>query len=150
MSAAGYITDVAYIPGFYPQMAPVALRHVAALNGVAPPAVAGGFRYLELGCGLGRVISTLAAANPGGEFIGVDVNPEHTAAAAAEIAAAGLGNARVLTADLGSLAADLGEFEFIALHGVFSWVGPEVRERILEVGVDALLGHEHLRGKGVE
>jgi SAM-dependent methyltransferase len=133
MSAAGYITDVAYIPGFYPQMAPVALRHVAALNGVAPPRVAGGFRYLELGCGLGRVISTLAAANPGGEFIGVDVNPEHTAAAAGEIAAAGLGNARVLTADLGSLAADLGEFEFIALHGVFSWVGPEVRERILDV-----------------
>jgi SAM-dependent methyltransferase len=133
MSAAGYITDVAYIPGFYPQMAPVALRHVAALNGVAPPSVAGGFRYLELGCGLGRVLSTLAAANPGGEFVGVDVNPEHTAVAAREIAAAGLGNARVLTADLTALAADLGEFEFIALHGVFSWVGPEVRERILDV-----------------
>ncbi|MFM7244107.1 MAG: methyltransferase regulatory domain-containing protein [Planctomycetaceae bacterium] len=133
MSAAGYITDVAYIPGFYPQMAPVALRHVAVLNGVAPPRVAGGFRYLELGCGLGRVVSTLAAANPAGEFIGVDVNPEHTAAAGREIAAAGLTNARVLTADVASLTDDLGEFEFIALHGVFSWVGPDVRERLLDV-----------------
>jgi SAM-dependent methyltransferase len=133
MTAAGYITDVAYIPGFYPQMAPGALRHVAVLNGVAPPAVAGGFRYLELGCGLGRVVTTLAAANPRGEFVGIDLNPEHTAAAGREIAAAGIANARVLTADFAGLPADLGEFEFIALHGVFSWVGPEVRTRILDV-----------------
>ena len=60
MSAAGYVTDIAYVPGFYPQMAPVSLRHVAALNGVVPPATASGFRYLELGCGLGRSFTTLA------------------------------------------------------------------------------------------
>jgi len=133
MSSAGYVTDVAYVPGFYPQMAPVALRHVAALNGVAPPATAAGFRYLELGCGLGRVVTTLASANPRGEFVGVDVNPEHTAAAGRDIAAAGLANVRMITGDFASLPADLGEFEFVALHGVFSWVGPEVREQILEV-----------------
>ncbi|MFM7205304.1 MAG: methyltransferase regulatory domain-containing protein [Planctomycetaceae bacterium] len=133
MSAAGYVTDIAYVPGFYPQLAPVALRHVAALNGVRPPAAAPGYRYLELGCGLGRGFTTLAAANPHGEFVGVDVNPEHTAAAARDIAAGGLGNARVITSDFAALPADIGQFEFIALHGVFSWVGPEVREQILEV-----------------
>jgi SAM-dependent methyltransferase len=133
MTASGYVTDVAYVPGFYPQMAPVTLRHVAALNGIRPPATAKGFRYLELGCGLGRSFTTLAAANPQGEFIGVDVNPDHTAAAARDIAAGGLANARVIASDFASLPADLGEFEFIALHGVFSWVGPEVREQILEV-----------------
>ncbi len=42
-------------------------------------------------------------------------------------------DARVLTADLAELPPELGEFEFIALHGVFSWVGPEVRERILDI-----------------
>jgi hypothetical protein len=67
-AAEGYVTDVAYIPGFYPNLAPTAIRHVAALNRVAPPSVAGGFRYLELGCGLGRSLTTLAAANPQGEF----------------------------------------------------------------------------------
>jgi len=133
MTASGYVTDVAYVPGFYPQMAPVTLRHVAALNGVCPPASGPGFRYLELGCGLGRSFTTLAAANPRGEFIGVDINPDHTAAAARDIAAGSLANARVITSDFASLPADLGEFEFIALHGVFSWVGPEVREQILEV-----------------
>ena len=86
-TSAGYLTDVAYIPGFYPQMAPVAMRFVAALNRVAPPR-ATGFRYLELGCGLGRSLTTLAAANPGSEFVGVDVNPEHTAAAAVSRSAA--------------------------------------------------------------
>ena len=131
MTAAGYITDVDYIPGFYPQLAPVAMRHVAALNGVVPPRIADGFRYLELGCGLGRSLTTLAAANPQGTFVGVDVNPEHTAATQRDITAGGLANTRVITSDFASLPADLGEFEFITLHGVWSWVAPEVREQIL-------------------
>jgi SAM-dependent methyltransferase len=130
-AAEGYITDVAYIPGFYPHLAPTAIRHVAALNRVAPPPVAAGFRYLELGCGLGRSLTTLAAANPQGEFVGVDVNPEHTAIVERDIAGGGLTNARVITAGFGGLPADLGSFEFIALHGVFSWVAPHVRDEIL-------------------
>ena len=130
-AAEGYITDVAYIPGFYANMAPTAIRHVAALTRVAPPRVAAGFRYLELGCGLGRSLTTLAAANPQGEFVGVDVNPDHTAMVDRDIAAGGLTNARVITSGIGALPADLGMFEFIALHGVFSWVAPHVRDEIL-------------------
>jgi trans-aconitate methyltransferase len=86
MTAAGYVTDVTYVPGFYPQMSPVAMRYVAALNGVIPPRMAEGFRFLELGCGLGRCLTTLAAAYPQGEFVGVDLNPEHTAAVYPEAA----------------------------------------------------------------
>jgi len=130
--AAGYVTDVAYIPGFYPNMAPVAMRYVASLNRVVPPRP-DAFRYLELGCGLGRSLTTLAAANPTAEFVGVDINPEHTAAVDRDIAAGRLGNARVITAGFDALPENLGEFDFIALHGVFSWVAPEVREQILEV-----------------
>ncbi|NBP52273.1 MAG: class I SAM-dependent methyltransferase, partial [Actinobacteria bacterium] len=130
--STGYLTDVAYIPGFYPNLAPVALRFVAALNRVAPPP-GDRFRYLELGCGLGRSLTTLAAARPHAEFVGVDINPEHTAIASREIEAAGLGNARVITSGFGDLPADLGTFEYVALHGVFSWVAPEVREQILDV-----------------
>ena len=131
MTAAGYVTDVAYVPGFYPQMSPVAMRYVAALNGIIPPQTADGFRFLELGCGLGRCLTTLAAAHPRGEFVGVDLNPDHTAAVARDIAAGELGNARVITADFGHLPDDLGVFDFIALHGVYSWVAPSVRDEIL-------------------
>ncbi|MFM7522195.1 MAG: methyltransferase regulatory domain-containing protein [Planctomycetota bacterium] len=128
-SAAGYITDVSYVPGFYPHLAPVVLRYVAALNRFTPP-LAAGFRYLELGCGLGRTLTTLAAAEPRGEFVGVDVNPQHTAVAERDIAAGGLTNARVLTADFGALPAALGSFSFITLHGVYSWVSDDVRAHI--------------------
>jgi SAM-dependent methyltransferase len=136
-AATGYLTDVAYIPGFYPHMAPVALRHVAALNRIVPPPVRG-FRYLELGCGLGRSLTTLAAANPDAEFIGVDINPEHTAAAAREVAAGGLTNARVITSGFTGLPDDLGEFDYVALHGVFSWVAPGVREEVLQIAREQL------------
>jgi SAM-dependent methyltransferase len=140
--ASGYVTDVSYIPGFYPNMAPVALRYVATLNRVVPPR-GSGYRYLELGCGLGRALATLAAANPDGQFVGVDLNPEHTAAAERDIAAGALSNARVITSDFGHLPADLGQFEFIALHGVFSWVSPQVRDEILAVA------REHLAPGGL-
>jgi len=138
VAAEGYITDVAYIPGFYPNLSPVAIRYVAALNRVAPPKMADGFRYLELGCGLGRSLTTLAAANPQGTFVGVDVNPEHTAAIEKDVAAGALKNVRVLTADFGTLPKDLGEFEFITLHGVLSWVGPEVRDQIVAIAKEHL------------
>jgi len=131
--ADGYVIDVDYIPGFYPQMAPTALRHVAALNRLRPPAVEGGFRYLELGCGLGRSLTTLAAANPAGQFTGVDINARHTAAIEAEVAAGGLDNVRVITADFAGLPDDLGSFDFITMHGVWSWVSPRVRQDVLAV-----------------
>jgi len=138
MNASGYITDLAYIPGFYPHLAPVAMRHVAALNGIVPPPTAAGFRSLELGCGLGRSLTTLAAANPQGEFVGVDVNADHTAAVARDIAAGGLPNCRIITADFGSLPDDLGTFDFIALHGVYSWVAPSVREQVIAIARERL------------
>jgi len=131
-AAAGYITDVSYLPGFYPNMAPVLLRYVATLNRLTPPP-ADRFRYLELGCGLGRVFTTLAAADPRGEFVGVDVNPRHTEVADRDIAAGGLTNARAVTADFATLPDDLGTFSFIVLHGVYSWVAEEVRAQIRAV-----------------
>jgi len=132
-TADGYVIDIDYIPGFYPQMTPASLRLVAALNGLVPPAVKDGFRYLELGCGLGRSLTTLAAANPAGQFVGVDINPRHTAAIEADLAAAELSNVRVITADFGGLPADLGKFDFIAMHGVWSWVSPRVRQDVLAI-----------------
>jgi SAM-dependent methyltransferase len=137
-TADGYVTDVDYIPGFYPQLAPTALRHVAALNRLRPPAVANGFRYLELGCGLGRSLTTLAAANPYGQFTGVDINERHTAAIQADVAAGGLDNVRVITADFSSLPDDIGTFDFIAMHGVWSWVSPRVRQEILTIASSRL------------
>jgi len=137
-NSAGYVTDVAYVPGFYPHLAPKALRHVAILNRIKPPAVADGFKYLELGCGLGRTLTTLAAANPRGSFVGVDLNPQHTAQIARDIEVGGLSNARIVTSDFSQLPDDLRDFDFITLHGVWSWVAPDVRTDILRIASERL------------
>ena len=137
-AAAGYLTDVEYIPGFYPHMSPVAMRYAASLNRVVPPATSKGFRYLELGCGLGRSLTTLAAANPQGEFVGVDINANHIAAVEKDVAAGELKNVQAIASDFASLGKDLGKFDFLTLHGVFSWVAPEVRDQILAVAKEHL------------
>ena len=132
-SAAGYITDLDYIPGFYPHMSPTAIRYAASLNNVVPPTTTDNFRYLELGCGLGQSLTTLAAANSQGEFVGIDINPSHIEIIEKSISAGCLKNARAIHSDFVSLPEDIGIFEFISLHGVFSWVSPEVREQILVI-----------------
>ena len=131
--SAGYVTDVAYLPGYYPFMAPARMRYVASLQGIRSPAVEEGFDFLELGCGFGSTLLTLAAANPQGRFTGVDFMPVHTEQIDREVAATNLRNVRVLCADFAKMPADLPKFDFIALHGVFSWVSPELRQCVLEI-----------------
>lgn len=114
------MTDVSYLPGYYPFMAPARMRYVASLQGIRPPAINRGFDFLELGCGAGSTLLTLAAANPQGSFTGVDFMPVHTRHIEREIAATDLRNVRVLCADFAAMPADLPKFDFIALHGVFS------------------------------
>lgn len=131
--STGYVTDVAYLPGYYPFMAPARMRYVASLQGIQPPAVKEGFHFLELGCGFGSTLLTLAAANPRGRFTGVDFMPVHTEKIEREVASTNLRNVRVLCADFAKMPADLPQFDFIALHGVFSWVSPELRQCVLEI-----------------
>ena len=134
MSEPGYITDIPYTFDFQSHWSPLDLRFVALTCGVKPPAVDGGFRFLELGCGNGVTANVYAAANPEGEFHAVDFNAEHIANARALAEAAGLDNLHFHQASFSELEdMDLGRFDYAALHGVWSWVSPEVREAILEV-----------------
>ena len=131
--STGYVTDVAYLPGYYPFMAPARMRYVASLQGIRPPAVEEGFDFLELGCGFGSTLLTLAAANPQGRFTGVDFMPVHTEQIDRDVTATNLRNVRVLCADFAKMPAVLPQFDFIALHGVFSWVSPELRQCVLQI-----------------
>jgi len=44
-----------------------------------------------------------------------------------------LPNCRIVHGDLAALPADLGQFDFIIAHGVFSWVPPAVQQALLDV-----------------
>ena len=73
--SSGYVSDVEYVGSFYGDLAPPVIDFTCLMNGVAPPARNGRFAYCELGCGVGLTTTCLAAANPQGDFFGVDFNP---------------------------------------------------------------------------
>jgi SAM-dependent methyltransferase len=127
----GYVTDVPYARHFAHQLAPSAIRLVAALNGVAPPP-ADEFTYCEIGSGVGDALVILAASNPRAEFVGIDLNPAHIAASRRLAEEAALPNVRFIEGDLSRLLPDATPaLDFIGAHGFLSWVGPSVRRAIV-------------------
>lgn len=139
---AGYITDVAYLPGYYPNQSPLHLHLACLLGGVAGIEITPKtpLSYLELGCGHGFGALVLAASNPAWRVTGIDFNPAHIAAARELAAEAGIANATFIEADLAGLAADplaneIPPADVATMHGLWSWVADPVRE-----GIVALLG----------
>lgn len=133
----GYNVSVEYTCHFYREMAPDWIDHAARVAGYVPPrrSASGAFRYLELGSGQGMGLCLLAAANPRAEFVGVDFLPAHVAHAQRIAQAAGLTNVRFVEADFANLAADwpsdFGTFDYVALHGVYSWVPEALRAALV-------------------
>jgi SAM-dependent methyltransferase len=131
----GYVVDVEYAAGFYGELAPAHLDLVCLLNGVEPPRHDGAFAYGELGCGQGLTAAVIAAANPAAEVVGVDFNPAHIARARALAAAAGLANLDLRERSFEALAeeaaGDGARFDYVVLHGVYSWVADAQRRAIV-------------------
>jgi SAM-dependent methyltransferase len=130
--ADGYVVDVGYTRGYFRELSPGLLRFVTLLGGVdAPPAAP--YTYYELGCGNGLSTAVHAAADPQGRFIGVDFNPTHIHHAAKLAQDAGLDNVRFLEKSFAELLQGSAEpADFITLHGVWSWIGDEHRQQVLE------------------
>lgn len=134
----GYNTSMGYTYSFFRELAPSWID-LACLTRQVLPQAEHPFRYLELGCGQGVGLCALAALHPEAEFVGIDFNPLHIDHAARLAAAAGLQNIRFLEGDFLQLAhqwpLELGRFEYVALHGIYSWVSPDLRHA-LQRGLD--------------
>jgi SAM-dependent methyltransferase len=129
--AHGYVTDVSYTNNFFREIAPTWLNHVAVVGGCRPRSLEKGFTHIDLGCGLGRSSLVLAGSNPQGRFYAVDFNPAHIAAAQHEAAWLGLDNVQFIERSFADLLdAELPDFDFITLHGIYSWIGVEARQAI--------------------
>src|SRR4051794_16483866 len=88
----GYVGDLEYPGMFYAAQAPIHLNLACVIAGFEPVPLDGVFSYCELGCGQGLTLSLLAAANPQGQFYGVDFHPSHIARGRHTARAAGLEN----------------------------------------------------------
>jgi trans-aconitate methyltransferase len=119
-------------PASHPAVAGVA----AAVAGVcpAPPAAA---RVLEIGCAAGWNLLPIAAGHPRADCTGIDFSERAIATAREVAAAAGIGNARFVRADLRAWRPER-EYDHVIAHGVYSWVEPAARQRLLETCREAL------------
>jgi SAM-dependent methyltransferase len=130
--ASGSRPDVGYTFGYYRELSPGLIDFALLLAGLAPPDRAA-MTYLELGFGQGLSANIHAAACPG-EYWGEDFNPDHAANAAAWAAASGA-RATFTGESFAELAArtDLPAFDYIVLHGIWSWVPAEARHSVLDI-----------------
>lgn len=125
-----------------PETQPDFLAAMAQLHGFDAPDPRRA-RILELGCAQGGNLVPLAARWPDSSCVGVELSRAQAAAGADFIRHLGLRNVRIRHGDLAALPDDLGEFDYIIAHGVFSWVPPPVQQALLDVC------RRHLSPKGL-
>jgi SAM-dependent methyltransferase len=133
--SAGYVVDIEYTHGFYQELTPSLLGFLTLLQGVqAPDLASSSLAYCELGCGQGFSTNLLAAANPQIQFHATDFNPGHIVGAQSLAQAGGLQNVHFYDDSFADFLdrSDLPDFDFITLHGIFSWISPENRHTIVE------------------
>jgi hypothetical protein len=127
----GYVTEVEYTYGYYKEMSPAAMRFALLAAGYESPPI-DKFTYCELGYGQGAGFNLMAAANPQGDFWGTDFNPAHAAGAEQLARESGLSNVHVFDdsfEDFGKR--ELPKFDYIGLHGIYSWVNQRNCEQIV-------------------
>jgi len=88
-------------------------------------------RVLELGCANGGNLIPLAYYWPTSEFLGLELSKAQARRARKLIKRLGLRNVKVLHRDIRDAGKSLGRFDYIIAHGVYSWVPPQVQERLL-------------------
>ncbi|MDR1362032.1 MAG: methyltransferase regulatory domain-containing protein [Holosporaceae bacterium] len=126
-----YTTEITYISNYYCDLTPVHLAFIAAINNFPPPDIYQPFNYCELGCGCGKTTNIVAAAYPQASCVGIDINKDHIAIARNE--SKGISNIEFFDLSFGeALERDFQPFDFITMHGIWSWVGDSVRSDILE------------------
>lgn len=92
-----------------------------------------GCRVLELGCASGGNLIPMAWHLPHTRFLGIDLSQPQVGEGQALISQLGLSNVELRQGDILELGEELGEFDYVIAHGVFSWVPPRVREHLLEL-----------------
>lgn len=124
--------EVPYESQAFHETHPDTLATLAILSGRNPPALAAA-RVLELGCAGGGNLIPMGLAIPGGTFLGIDLSSRQVADGQAIIRDLGLGNVELRAGSIADVGEDLGPFDYIICHGVYSWVPGPIQAKILEI-----------------
>ncbi len=121
---SGYVADIGYTFGYYAELNPLRLK-LAFLNaGLVYPEVGAA---CELGFGQGMSVNLHAAASVT-EWRGTDFNPSQ-AAFAQELALVSGSSVQLYDEAFADFAtrSDLPQFDYIGIHGIWSWISDENR-----------------------
>lgn len=129
---SSYVTDVKFPAFFYKEMQPVWISHLVRMQGISAPDIKKSFNFCELGCGVGINLLVAAACHPDAHFYGIDLNLEHIEIARSAAESVGIKNVDFIYGEFSEVSEFSKSFDFIVTHGVWSWVAPEVREKILD------------------
>ena len=126
---SGYVADIDYTYGYYSELNLVRVPLVLLHAGIAPPTVS---TACELGFGQGVSMNIHAAAS-GARWAGTDFNPLHAAHAAklSDISGSSVTVSDEAFAEF-CRRTDLPEFEYIGVHGIWSWISDENRKVIVD------------------
>lgn len=123
--------SVIYPSYVFQHLRPDRFAAIAAVHGINAIPI-DDCRILELGCGDGANLISIAHTMPNSNCVGIDLAVEPIKQAGRITSELGLANARFFQQDLMEFdPAKYGEFDFIIAHGVYSWVPENVREKIL-------------------
>ncbi|MFV2090937.1 MAG: methyltransferase regulatory domain-containing protein, partial [Pseudomonadales bacterium] len=126
-----YLDDSNYPTTYFRELSPSWLNYVVSLNGTKSVDLQRSFTYLELGCGHGYSSLIHAAAFPEGTFHACDINAAYIEAARSRASANVVDNIHFHNTSFKDLPGqNLPQFDFIVLHGVYSWVDEAVRQEI--------------------
>ena len=126
----------------FPYTTPATLEAYAALVGISSPNPKTA-RVLELGATYGGNIISQALFNPDATFVGIELSQEQVEKGNEVIANAGLTNVSLIQSDIASIGSEIGTFDYIIAHGVYSWVDDGVKDVLLRL-ID-----EHLAEDGI-
>lgn len=132
--------DLMYESGAFSQTAINNLEARARLMGLQP-APAANAKVLELGCSMGGNIITQALYYPDAEFTGIDLSGRQVAQGNAIIEKMGLENVRLEEKDILTVDESFGKFDYIIVHGIWSWVPDAVKDKIFSICRNNLTEH---------
>lgn len=124
------------------------LEAIAKMSGFEP-ASHEKCRVLELGCSFGGNLMMSALRCPDSEFIGVDLSSEQIERGAKIVEQMGIKNLKLIQGDICQIAKGGGssqitsgtKFDYIIVHGIYSWVPDFVKDAIFKVGEKYLTPH---------
>ncbi len=127
---AGYVAEIDYTYGYYGELNPLRSNMALLYGGYAAPAEFG--TACELGFGQGLSVNMHAAGSQT-QWYGNDFNPAQ-ASFARELASVSGANAKLTDEAFSDFCnrTDLPDFDFIGLHGIWSWISDKNRHVLVD------------------